>query len=322
MMVATVYASHALNAMFPHYTFQTKTTVIDLFYGTFTNTMPTAAIFLLLTSAALHALWNLLLKRSQEKYSAMGWQVIISGVFAFFLLLFTGLPPRSMWTFALISMALEAVYFILLSNAYSDHDFSLVYPIARGTAPAFLMLWSILFLREKPTAAGMLGISMIVAGMVIIGATSLLQNRGSRLHIKGVVVALSVALIISLYTLIDGTAVKHGPPLPYALTMFMFVPALTTAYNVRRLGWRQFAAAWNGPRIPLILAAVLGVVAYLLALIAYSFAPLSYSGAIREVSVVIGTFLGWQFLREPMGGTRVLGAAVIFAGILVIAMFG
>jgi drug/metabolite transporter (DMT)-like permease len=284
--------------------------------------MPIAAILLLLTSASLHAVWNLLLKSSQEKYSAMGWQVIISGVFAFVLLFFTGFPPRSMWLFALISMALEAVYFILLSNAYSDHDFSLVYPIARGTAPAFLMLWSVLFLREKPTAGGMLGISMIVAGMVIIGATSLMQNRGSRLHVKGVLVALSVALIISLYTLIDGTAVKHGPALPYALTMFMFVPVLTTAYNVRRFGWQQFAAAWKGPRIPLILAAVLGVVAYLLALIAYSFAPLSYSGAIREVSVVIGTFLGWQFLREPMGGTRVIGAGIIFAGILVIAIFG
>jgi drug/metabolite transporter (DMT)-like permease len=284
--------------------------------------MPILAIVLLLTSAFLHALWNLLLKRSQEKYSAMGWQVLISGVLAFFLLIFTGFPPRSMWLFALISMSLEAVYFILLSNAYSDHDFSLVYPIARGTAPAFLMLWSILFLRENPTSGGILGISMVVGGMIIIGATSLIQNRGSRLHIKGILTALAVALTISLYTLIDGTAVKNGPPLPYALTMFMFVPILTTTYNVRRFGWKHFAAAWNGPRLPLILAAVLGVVAYLLALIAYSFAPLSYSGAIREVSVVIGAFLGWQFLEERMGGTRVLGSIVIFAGIVVIAIFG
>jgi drug/metabolite transporter (DMT)-like permease len=285
--------------------------------------MPTAAIFLLLLSASLHALWNLLLKRSQEKYIAMGWQVIISGIFAFLLLLFTGFPPRSMWLFAVISMILEAVYFILLSNAYSDHDFSLVYPIARGTAPAFLMIWSILFLHETLTTGGMLGVGLIVSGMVIIGATSLIQSRGSRLHIKGVLVALSVALIISIYTLIDGTAVKsNGHPLPYALTMFMLVPFITTAYNVRRFGWKQFASAWNGPRFPLILAAVLGVVAYLLALIAYTFAPLGYSGAIREVSVVIGAFLGWQFLDEQMGGTRVVGAAVIFAGILVIAIFG
>jgi drug/metabolite transporter (DMT)-like permease len=284
--------------------------------------MPILAVLLLLLSASLHALWNLLLKRSQEKYIAMGWQVLISGIFAFFLLLFTGFPPRSMWAFALISMALEAVYFVLLSNAYSDHDFSLVYPIARGMAPAFLMLWSVLFLREELTLAGALGVGMIVCGMVIIGATSLIRNRGSKLHLRGVMVALTVALIISLYTLIDGTAVKNGPALPYALTMFMFVPALTTTYNLRRFGWKHFAAAWKGPRIPLILAAVLGVVAYLLALIAYSFAPLSYSGAIREVSVVIGAFLGWQFLEEEMGGTRVLGSVVIFAGILIIAIFG
>ena len=295
---------------------------INLFYGTFTAIMPIAALFLLLLSASLHALWNLLLKRSQEKYIAMGWQVLLSGVFAFFLLLFTGLPPRSMWLLALISMSLEAVYFILLSNAYSDHDFSLVYPIARGTAPAFLMLWSILFLQEKPTPGGIVGISMIVGGMVVIGATSLIQNRGSKLHLKGVIVALTVALIISLYTLIDGTAVKKGPPLPYALTMFMFVPILTTTYNIRRFGWTQFFSAWKGPRLPLIFAAILGVTAYLLALIAYSFAPLSYSGAIREVSVVIGAFLGWQFLQEQMGGTRVLGAAIIFVGILVIARWG
>lgn len=284
--------------------------------------MPAFAVLLLLASASLHALWNLLLKRSQEKYIAMGWQVILSGAFAFILLLFIGLPPRSMWLFALISMSLEAVYFILLSSAYTSNDFSLVYPIARGTAPAFLMLWSVLLLREELTAAGMIGIGLIVCGMIVIGATSLIQTRGSRIHIRGVATALAVALIISLYTLIDGAAVKNGPALHYGLTMFMMVPVLTTTYNLRRFGWKRFADAWNGPRIPLISAAILGVVAYLLALFAYSIAPVSYSGAIREVSVVIGAFLGWQFLGEKMGGTRVLGAIIIFAGILVIAMFG
>ena len=284
--------------------------------------MPTLALLLLLLSASLHALWNLLLKRSQEKYIAMGWQVIISGVFAFILLLFVGLPPRSMWIFALVSMTLEAIYFILLSNAYTDNDFSLVYPIARGTAPAFLMIWSILFLHEELTTGGMIGVGLIVCGMVIIGATSLINARGNRIQLKGIVTALSVALIISLYTLIDGTAVKNGPPLSYGLTMFMFVPTLTTVYNVRRFGWKRFASAWNGARLPLIFAAMLGVVAYLIALFAYTIAPVSYSGAIREISVVIGAFLGWRFLGENMGGTRVVGSFIIFAGILTIALFG
>lgn len=284
--------------------------------------MPVSALLLLLASAFLHAFWNLFLKRSREKYIAMGWQVILSGIFAFGLLFVTGLPPRSMWLFAALSILLEAVYFILLSRAYNGHDFSLVYPIARGTAPAFLMLWSVLFLHEKPTPGGMTGVGIIVSGMLIIGATGLVQNRGSKLHLKGISLALAVALTISLYTLIDGTAVKNGPPLPYALTMFASVPILTTGYNLHRYGWKQFVAAWNGPRLPLILTAILGVAAYLLALIAYSFAPLSYSGAIREVSVVIGAFLGWQFLQEEMGALRILGSIVIFVGILITAVFG
>lgn len=284
--------------------------------------MPALAILLLLLCASLHSLWNLLLKRSTEKHIAMGWQVIISGILAAFLLLFVGFPPRSMWLPVVISITLEALYFILLSTAYNDHDFSLVYPLARGTAPAFLTLWSILFLHEKLNLGGMLGIGMIVCGMVVIGLSHLLQNRGSQLHVRGIMIALAVAIVISLYTLVDGKAVRNGSPLSYGLTMFVGVPLLTTTYNLRRYGWKQFTAAWDGTRLPLILTAILGIAAYLLALWAYTLAPLSYSGAIREVSVVIGAFLGWQFLKEKMGGTRLLGSIVIFVGILTIALFG
>jgi len=284
--------------------------------------MSTFAIILLLLSGFLHALWNLLLKRSQEKYIAMGWQVIFGGLFAFIILLVIGFPPRSMWIFAIIIMSLEAIYFILLSNAYTDNDFSLVYPIARGTAPAFIMLWSVLFLHETLTGAGMFRVGLIVCGMIIIGATSLLNARGNRIYLKGIVTALSVALIISLYTLVDGTAVRNGSPLSYGLMMFMLIPFLTTPYNIRRFGWKRFVSVWNGSRLPPILAAVFGVSAYLLALLAYTIAPVSYSSAIREVSVVIGAFLGWQFLGEKMGGMRVGGAVVIFAGILMITVFG
>jgi len=284
--------------------------------------MPLLAIFLLLVSAALHALWNLLLKGSDEKYIAMGWQVLIGGILSLIALFFTGLPPRSMWLFALASGALEAIYFVLLSYAYSGHDFSLVYPMARGAAPALLVLWAALFLREKPTLGGFFGIALIICGIVVIGATSLLQNHENKPHLKGIAIALTVAFIISVYTLVDGFAVKHGPSLPYALSMFVVVPVMTTPFILRRYGWKHLAGAWVEGRLRLIALGLLGVVAYAIALFAYSFAPLNYSEAIREVSVVIGAFAGWRFLGEKMGGYRVLGAAVIFGGILLIAIYG
>jgi len=284
--------------------------------------MPISALILLFFSASMHALWNFLLKGSDEKYIAMGWQVILSGIFSLGFIFFTGLPPRSMWGFAVLSMMLEALYFILLCVAYSDHDFSLVYPIARGAAPALLVLWSAIFLHEQLTIGGYMGLSLITGGMIVIGGTTLLNNKSGKPHLRGILTALSVALIISIYTFIDGTAVKNGPALPYGLAMFVMVPFVTTPYLARKYGWSHFANMWKQKREYLLLGGLLGLVAYMLALFAYTFAPLSYSGAIREVSAVIGAFLGWRFLKEEMGGIRVLGSAIVFIGVMVIAIFG
>ncbi|MFN8399545.1 MAG: EamA family transporter [Anaerolineales bacterium] len=285
--------------------------------------MPILALVLLFLSASMHAVWNFLLKSAEEKYVAMGWQTILSGALALVVMVFySGLPPREMWLFAVISMLLEAIYFILLCIAYSDHDFSLVYPIARGAAPALLVLWTAIFLHEQLTAGGYIGLGMITIGMMVIGGTTLLQSKGEKVHLKGILTALTVALVISLYTFIDGKAVKSGPALPYGLSMFVMVPFVVAPYVANQYGWDSFGRVWKKNRNYLLIGGVLGLIAYMLALFAYTFAPLSYSGAIREVSAVIGAFLGWQFLKEKMGGIRVAGSAIVFAGVMVIAIFG
>lgn len=284
--------------------------------------MPILAILLLLISAILHTSWNLLIKQSEDKYIVTWWMVTIGGMFAILALLFTGLPPRTMWIFALVSICVEATYFITLSYAYHDNDFSLVYPVARGTAPAFLALWSFLFLHEKLTSGGMLGLGMIIGGLIIIGVNTLMQSHVTHVHFKGVAVALFIALLISIYSIIDGTAVKNGYALPYVMSMFALVPLPITPFIFREYRWTRVKAALLNQPIRVPLAGILGVLAYLMAVFSFSIAPLSYAGAVREVSVVLGALTGWWFLKERMGGVRVVGAIVIFAGILVIAMFG
>lgn len=284
--------------------------------------MSVLALALLLTSAFLHALWNLLLKKSDEKYLAMGWQVIIGSIFSIIAIFFIGLPPRTMWLFILVSTILEAIYFAILTYAYNDHDFSLIYPVARGAAPALVLIWSALFLNEIPSLGGLLGIALIVCGLAIIGVTSLLQNHTGKPHLRGIIIALSVALVISIYTLVDGFAVKHGPALPYGLSLFILMPIFTTPLIVRHYGWEHSLKAFKDQPGRLILVGILAVIAYLSALFAYSIAPVNYSEAIREVSVVMGAFAGWYFLGEQMGKIRIIGAVVIFAGIILIAVLG
>src|SRR5262245_18077971 len=146
------------------------------FCGTFTAIMPSLAILLLLIGAILHTAWNLILKQSKDKYIATWWMLITGGVVALVALCFTGLPPREMWKFAIFSIFTEAAYFITLSYAYHDNEFSLVYPVARGSAPAFLAVWSFVFLHEQLTSGGMIGLGLIIGGLFFIGLRDLLQS--------------------------------------------------------------------------------------------------------------------------------------------------
>jgi drug/metabolite transporter (DMT)-like permease len=174
--------------------------------------MPVFAIFLLLGSAILHTAWNLLLKQAGEKYIATWWAVLLgSAVFLPFLLI-TGLPARETWLLLLASVLLEVVYYLALSTAYQDADFSLVYPLARGAAPALIALWSVLFLGEKLTVGGALGSGVIIFGLLVIGGSNLLQRGGEKPHLRGIALALTIALLISLYSTIDGAAVKRTAP--------------------------------------------------------------------------------------------------------------
>ena len=286
--------------------------------------MPILAILLLLTGAILHTAWNLILKQSKDKYIATWWMLVTGGVVALVALFFTGLPPREMWKFSLFSIMTEAMYFITLSYAYHDNDFSLVYPVARGSAPAFLALWSFVFLHERLTSGGLIGLGMIIGGLFIIGLSTLLQSNVSHVHFRGIAIALFIALLISIYTTIDGAAVRHGAAyaLPYVMTMFALVPLPIGPFILRQYGWQHLKEVWNQHRLLLSVTGLLGVLSYLTAVLAFAIAPLSYSGAVREVSVVFGAIAGWWLLKEKMGGLRVLGAIVIFVGILVIALFG
>jgi drug/metabolite transporter (DMT)-like permease len=284
--------------------------------------MPALAILLLLTGAVLHTAWNILLKNSEDKYIATWWMVFNGGLLSLIALSFTGLPAREVWVFVLFSVFVEAIYFITLSYAYRDNEFSLIYPIARGAAPAFLAIWSVLFLHEKLTGGGMAGLFLIITGLAVIGSSNLLKSRADNPHLRGVAVALFIALLISIYTIIDGAAVKRSSALPYVFTVFSLVPLLLAPFVLKQYGWKRLTQTWHTQGSRLVLPAVLGVSAYLLALLAYRIAPLSYSGAVREVSVVMGAFAGWHFFGEKMGSIRLIGSFVIFAGILIVAMLG
>ncbi len=283
--------------------------------------MPLGAIGLLLVSAALHTTWNLLLKQGGERYMATWWAMVVGSLLFLPALFFTGLPTHVTWLLMFISAFVEATYFVVLAYAYNDADFSLVYPLARGTAPGLIAVWAVLFLREKLTVGGVTGIVILVAGLLIVGSSGWFRLDG-RPHWRGILPALFLALCISIYTVIDGAAVRLTSPFAYAALIYFVSAAYMTPYILSRHGWPKLRQEFSvhGGRLAIIGALI--VTAYLLALWAYRISTVSYAGGIREVGIVMGAIAGWQFLGEKFGGWRVVGSAVIFAGIVVIAVFG
>jgi drug/metabolite transporter (DMT)-like permease len=283
--------------------------------------MPLSAIGLLLASAILHTTWNLLLKQSGEKYMAVWWSAVVGAGLFLPVLLFTGLPTRAIWPLLIISVFLEGAYYVVLSAGYNDSDFSLIYPMGRGAAPAFIALWSVLLLKESFTPGGIIGLIVIVIGLLVVGSSSLFQSH-EKPHFRGILLALFLALLISIYTVVDGTAVRQTAALPYTILIFFLLPIFASPLMLRHYGWSTLKAEFSQHYLKLLAIGVLTIGAYSLALWAYSIALLGYAGAIREVSVVMAAFAGWRFLSEKLGGWRVIGAIVIFAGILLIALFG
>ena len=280
------------------------------------------ALLLLLVSAFLHTAWNFLLKQAGEKFLAAWWAMLIASVLMLPVLIFTGLPARSIWLFMIASALMETIYFVALTAGYSIADFSLIYPLGRGSAPALITIGSILFLHERLTTGGWIGLFIIIFGLFVVGGGAWFQNIEKRPSLKSILLALLVALTIAIYSVIDGAAMKRTLPVSYIVLIFLMMPAMGAPLALKGYGWKAMKSTLRSGFWRLAVIGILSMLAYLMVLMAYAISPVSYSGAIREVSVVVAAFAGWKFLNEKLGGLRLAGALLIFCGILCIALFG
>ncbi len=285
--------------------------------------MPLTALGLLLAAAMMHTTWNLLVKRAKEKQVFI-WCSLIAGTIIFSPLLLTSpLFLVSTWPYLISSALVEVIYYITLIRAYENGDFSLVYPMARGAAPAFLLIWATFFLGERPRFFGLMGIALLVFGLIIVGGkTWWTLRKTSGFSKSALALALGVACCISIYTAIDGAAVHHVSPLPYTVLVIALAALFITPAVVKRYGNDAIADEWRANWLRITLVGLFTLLAYMLALKAYTIARISYAGAVREISVVFAAFVGWRWLGESFGAIRLVGALFIFAGILVIAFAG
>lgn len=127
-------------------------------------------------------------------------------------------------------------------------------------------------------------------------------------------------VFIASYTLWDQRGVSHlaiAPLLYDAGTAFTQL-ALLTPFALKR--WPEVKTDWRTKKHWAIGVAALSPVAYVLVLTAMKVTPVSYVAPAREVSIVIGAFIGAKFLREAEGRRRLLAAIAMAGGVIALAL--
>ncbi|MBA4135913.1 MAG: EamA family transporter [Opitutus sp.] len=287
--------------------------------------MSALALALVFAAAFAHATWNLAAKRSGGGLPFVWLTGVLSfGFYVPAVALYAQWRPLTLpdgaWLVILGSGLIKTAYALLLQRGYRHGDFSLVYPLARGTGPLLSTCAAIAIFGERPTLLALAGGAMIVASVFYLtGGAQLLHTDRAHLR-KGLLYGFVCGCCIAGYTVWDQRAVAHlhlPPPLYDFGTQAVMVAVLAPFALRRRF---EVIDTWRNHPGKALTVATLAPTAYILILFAMTFTPVSYIAPAREVSILIGTFFGARLLKESDGSRRLIAAGGMVAGVIALAL--
>lgn len=281
-------------------------------------------LVLVLTAAILHASWNLLAKKTKGKTPFIWLQYIASNILYLPFLFFQTKQGHTVYSqpllwFSLSSAMLHLGYFIVLQKGYRSADLSVVYPLARGSAPLVSFIAAILFLHEKLKLKSVVGLFLIIAGVLIISGLSFKKETNSKI-MTGITFGVLTGLFIALYTFNDAVAIKTYAVSPLILTLatnlfsaILLLPFVLPQKNELK---REITVhKWI-----IISIALLSPAAYILILEALKYAPLTVIAPARETSILLGVFMGSRVFNEQDGKRRLIASVLILGGIIALSL--
>jgi len=287
--------------------------------------MTTLAFTLIVISALMHALWNLLVKRSRHKTVFIWWMFVASG--GLFTIALPLVPEPFSWpgTETMLMLATGAVCFVLYhllnGRAYRGGDLSVVYPLSQ-TSMIYVPLWGITLLGERLSMLGVCGILLVIFGTYSIQLQKLSLAEMLRpfrnLRSPAVRDALAAGFIYSIGSIAEKTGVKNYSPLyfTYILVLIMF---LLMSCNMLRPKYRALINEEMREHWRLILCSgPIMMASFLTFRYGLNMSPVSYAVPVRQISIVCGVLIGIIFLLESFGRIRLISALFIVAGAVLI----
>jgi drug/metabolite transporter (DMT)-like permease len=268
------------------------------------------ATLLALAAAALHAAWNLVAKRSTDRVTTLSAQFVVGGVIGVAALAVTRDLPAAAWAPATITALVHVPYVLLLAHAYEHGDFSVAYPVARGSGAVLAAIGGVVLLGDDLGPVGIAAILVVAGGMWLLGASASAEQLTT---------ALAVGVTIGVYTVNDSRAVRiYGVTYPFAA--FTTIAATMLVYTLcsgrRALLISALRTDWRRAAV----TGAMAVLAYVLVMIAVRRAPVGYVAALRESSVLLAAYLGNRYLDEGAVRRRTVAAVVILSGLVLLVV--
>lgn len=230
-------------------------------------------------------------------------------------LYFLPVPAENCRPYLVASTALQCLYYFLLAKAYQLSEFSLTYPLMRGSAPLLVALISTIALDIHLPPTALAGISAIGFGVIsMIG-------RGRALNNPAVLpVSMLNAAVIAAYTLIDGIGINEsGSPASDIGWLLCLTGGISggIALHTRRAAFVHYMVRrWQTG----ILGSVGSVGSYGIALWAMTTSPIAVVAALRETSVLFSALIAWKFLHEKMDTKRLCAIGTIAIGVMLLKL--
>jgi drug/metabolite transporter (DMT)-like permease len=264
-----------------------------------------------LLAAALHALWNSLVKGGADKHLSMCAVVLGHMPIALCAVFFVPFPDVASLPYLGAGIALHLGYQFFLLRAYRSGDLTQVYPIARGAAPLIVAGVSILFLGVTLQPTELLGVAVIAAGIISISLVR--QGNGAR-NLHAAQLALVTGCFIAAYSLVDGIGARlAGTSLGFYSWLSIGNGILFAAFTARSAPHLLPRVFTTGLRT-FVIGGAASFVAYALVIWAFTQAPIALVTALRETSIVFALLIGVGFLKERLDLAKVLSTMITLFG--------